>query len=297
MMPVPWRCGSLAGERWGGRGVLPTRQYNPRIPPTTRFSVRLDSMLLQTIRLRLREPFRISSGVTHERRILLVRLRFDGVEGIGECVAGETPDYSPETVETATLVIRRHLAGAVLGGKYPDPGAVAGRLERAARGHLMAKAAIEMAAWDAFARHKGVSLAGLLGGRASRVPAGVSLGIQEDIARLIDRVEMYLDQGYRRIKLKIAPGRDHTTLDAVRPGSPTWRSRWTPMPPTDRTTWTGWGRWTHTASTTWSSPSSPTPSSSTPGSRSGSRPRYAWTRASRACSGAGRHWSSARAGW
>ena len=178
--------------------------------------MRLDSLLLRTIRLRLREPFRISSGVTHERRILLVRVRFDDAEGIGECVAAEAPHYSPETVETATLVIRRYLAGAVLGGEYPDPPAVAARLERAARGHPMAKAAVEMAAWDAFARHRGVSLADLLGGRERRVPAGVSLGIQRDTGRLLGQIERYLAQGYRRIKLKISPATDRATLDAVR---------------------------------------------------------------------------------
>jgi O-succinylbenzoate synthase len=187
--------------------VLPTCQYNPVFPPTTRFSVR---------RLRLREPFRTSSGMTHERRILLVRLGFDEADGIGECVAGERPDYSPETVETATLVIRRYLAGAVIGRTYSDPTGVADRLDRAVRGHPMARAAIEMAAWDAFARYRGVSLAELLGGRESRVPAGVSLGIQDDVARLVDQVEAYLSQGYRRIKLKIAPGKDLATLDVVR---------------------------------------------------------------------------------
>lgn len=176
----------------------------------------VDRIRLQVIRLPLREPFRISSGITRERRILLVRADFGGVEGIGECVAGEAPFYSAETVFTARHVIERYLGPALLGVDFGHPAEVGAALERAARGHRMAKAALEMAAWDAFARLEGVSLATALGGVAARVPAGVSLGIHDDVSLLLDRIARFLDQGYRRIKLKIAPGRDLDVVSAVR---------------------------------------------------------------------------------
>lgn len=178
--------------------------------------MRIDRVILRTIGLRLREPFRISSGVTEERRILLVFLEGDGVEGVGECVAGEAPNYSAETLATASWVIREHLAPAVLGVEWEQATEVAAVLGRVVKGHRMARAALEMAAWDAEARSRHVSLATLLGGEKPAVPTGVSIGIQEDDAALLDRIARHVDEGYRRIKLKIKPGRDFGVLEAVR---------------------------------------------------------------------------------
>ncbi|MDX1674255.1 MAG: o-succinylbenzoate synthase [Longimicrobiales bacterium] len=178
--------------------------------------MRLDAIHLRVIRLRLREPFTISSGTTLQRRILLTRLEFDGAEGLGECVAGEAPFYSAETVDTARHVIREHLAPAVVGRSLADAAAMGRVMDRAARGHNMAKAALEMAAWDAFARAADRSLASALGGVRAAVPAGVSIGIHEDTESLMDRVATFLEQGYLRVKLKIAPGRDTAVVDAVR---------------------------------------------------------------------------------
>ncbi len=182
--------------------------------------MRIHRVRLRTIQLRLRHPFRISSGVTHERTILLAFVDFGGMEGVAECVAGEAPIYTAETVETASWVIQRHLAPAVIGVEFADPPALWGLLERTARGHLMAKAAIEMAAWDAYAKLRGVPLAEALGGVAAAVPAGVSIGIQDSLDALLARVSEFVHQGYRRVKLKIAPGKDTAVLDAVRSAFP-----------------------------------------------------------------------------
>jgi o-succinylbenzoate synthase len=182
--------------------------------------MRIERIGWRLIGLRLREPFRISSGVTHERRILVVTLDLGGVEGIAECVAGEAPNYSYETLTTARWVMDAHLAPALLGQRFEHPRDVAPFLDRVARGHRMAKAALEMAAWEGFARGHGEPLARLLGGEKDRVPAGVSIGIQPDIDTLLDRIAGFREQGYQRVKLKIAPGRDFTVLDAVRGAYP-----------------------------------------------------------------------------
>lgn len=177
----------------------------------------LTHLTLREIRLPLREPFRISSGVAHERRILLLQGRDGhGTVAWSECVASEAPNYSPETVDTAWLAIREWLAPLVLGQAFRDPGEVHERLERAVRGHPMAKAALEMLAWDVIARGSGVPLARLLGGATERVPVGISLGIQERPADLVERAMRARDEGYRRIKLKIAPGADLDFVSAVR---------------------------------------------------------------------------------
>jgi o-succinylbenzoate synthase len=182
--------------------------------------MKIEKISWRLIALKLREPFRISSGVTHERRILLVTLDLGGVEGVAECVVGEAPNYSYETVATARWVLETVLAPALRGQRFTHPREVGPFLDRVARGHRMAKAALEMAAWEGFARGRGESLAAALGGEKAAVPAGVSIGIQPDMATLLARIAGFLDQGYRRIKLKIAPDRDIATLQAVRDAFP-----------------------------------------------------------------------------
>jgi len=177
---------------------------------------------LREIGLRLKEPFRISSGVTHERRVLLVEVRDrSGVTGWGECVAGETPHYSPETVDTAWLAITRWIAPQALGRSFKDPVELFRHLARGIRGHHMARAAVEMAAWELTARLSNVPLAKLLGGVRAHVETGISLGIQESPTALADKAVGAIETGYRRVKLKISPGADvewvSTVRDAVGP--------------------------------------------------------------------------------
>jgi o-succinylbenzoate synthase len=182
--------------------------------------MKIEKIGWKLIALRLREPFRISSGVTHERHILLVTLDLGGVEGIAECVVGRSPNYSYETLATARWVIADHLAPALLGKRFDHPRDVTPFLDGVARGHRMAKAALEMAAWEGFARGRGESLAKALGGVKDAVPAGVSIGIQPSTDALLSRIRAFLDQGYLRIKLKIARDHDIAVLEAVRAAFP-----------------------------------------------------------------------------
>jgi o-succinylbenzoate synthase len=177
---------------------------------------RIESIQLREIRLALKEPFRISSGVQSDRRILLVRLAGEGVEGWGESVAGEAPNYGPETVDTAWLAIREWLAPRLLGRRFGGPEEVWPELDHNVRGHAMAKAALEMAAWELAARAAGMSLAARLGGVRERIAVGISLGIQETPAALVARASAASERGYRKIKLKIEPGSDLDFVRAVR---------------------------------------------------------------------------------
>jgi o-succinylbenzoate synthase len=178
----------------------------------------IDSITLRELKLELREPFRISSGVVRERRIFLVEM-VDGATGTrewSECVAGEWPNYSPETVDTAWWAITHWLAPKLLGCPIDNPGAVAALFDIGVRGHTMAKAALEMGCWALAAKIAGVPLARLLGGTRDRVVTGISLGIQDTPAALVARALAARDAGYRKIKLKIAPGRDVAYVAAVR---------------------------------------------------------------------------------
>ena len=164
--------------------------------------------------LQLKEFFEISSGGIQARRIVLLTLEADGVEGWSECVAAEAPGYSYETTDTAWHMLTRWLLPALMELEADD----ARTLTPApwVRGHRMARAAVEMALWDLESKRRNVALRELLGGVAEAVPVGVSIGIQRTDADLIAKVGRYLADGYRRIKLKIKPGRDLEMLRTVR---------------------------------------------------------------------------------
>jgi o-succinylbenzoate synthase len=172
---------------------------------------------LREVWLPLREPFRISSGVSTERRILLVELEdMDGHAVPAECVAGELPNYSPDTIDTCWLALREWLVPRLLRAEFPDAGEADALLSADIRGHRMARAALEMGVWALFAVRDGVSLAAKIGGMQRRVPVGISLGIQDTPAALVERAVAAATQGYRKIKLKIEPGRDIEYVRAVR---------------------------------------------------------------------------------
>jgi O-succinylbenzoate synthase len=177
----------------------------------------LREIALREIALQLKEPFRISSGVVSHRRILLVELTdVDGIQVWAECVAGEAPNYSPETVDTAWLVIKNWVAPRVLGRSFQQPDDVFPALEQDFRGHRMAKAGVEMGMWALAATRESKSLSRCLGGTRDEIATGISLGIQETPAGLVERARGALAQGYRKIKLKIKPGSDLQFVGAVR---------------------------------------------------------------------------------
>jgi len=176
---------------------------------------KLDTVELRRIRLSLVAPFETSFGVQTQRDVLLLKaITADGT-GWGECVAGEEPTYSNEYVDGAQHVLIHHLLPRLL--DQPQIEAVdVGRLLRPVHGHHMAKAAIEMAILDAQLRAHGESFATYFGAVRSAVDCGVSVGIHRSIPELLNTVGDYLDQGYRRIKLKIKPGWDVEPVRAVR---------------------------------------------------------------------------------
>jgi O-succinylbenzoate synthase len=183
--------------------------------------IQLQRISLREIRLKLHEPFRISSGVVEERRILLLELHdASGATEWSECVAGEMPNYSPETVDTAWFAIREWLAPRQLGKSIGTPDSVHAILERNVSGHNMAKAALEMGCWGVAARQRNESLSRVMGGTRDQVATGISIGIQKDPDALVQRASLAHAQGYRKIKLKIQPGSDVEFVRAVRNALP-----------------------------------------------------------------------------
>lgn len=159
--------------------------------------------------------FETSFGRTTERRILLLTVHTDGSEGWGECVAGEDPFYSEESIDTAWYAIEKYLAPAIL-GKTIASGSEAPVWFSRVRGHRMAKGALENALWDAEAQAKQVALHQLLGGTRGEIACGVSIGIQNSPAQLMEKIETELAAGYQRIKVKCKPGWDIEIFQAIR---------------------------------------------------------------------------------
>jgi len=177
--------------------------------------MRVEQVTLRELHMALVAPFQTSMETTTVRRILLVEAIVDGVTGWGECVAGETPSYSPETTETAWHVLRDHLWPKLKGQEFHSAGDV-GKLLAWVRGHNMAKAGLETAIWDAEAKQKRLPLAKLLGGVRDEVASGVSIGIKGSLEELLQAVEVELEAGYRRIKIKIKPGYDLRAVEFLR---------------------------------------------------------------------------------
>ncbi len=160
-------------------------------------------------------PFETSFGRETQREFILVAVSADGVTGWGECVAGAGPWYAYETVGTAWHVLESFLAPALMGKQIEEPAEIVGRFDRV-RGHAMARACLENALWDLFARAREESLVEMLGGARKRVAVGVSVGIEATLDALLERVALHVDEGYERVKLKIKPGWDAKVVRAVR---------------------------------------------------------------------------------
>src|SRR3954454_3710846 len=145
-------------------------------------------MELRLLKLALVHFFETSFGRIDDKHFILVRVDGDGAIGYGECVAEQDPYYSSETNETCWHIITQFIAPRVLGAAFAHPREVFPAL-KAIRGHNMAKAAVEMAAWDLYARQQQQPLARVLGGTRTRIASGVSIGIQDSLGQLEEKVE------------------------------------------------------------------------------------------------------------
>jgi len=181
--------------------------------------MKIERIEVLEVPMRLRFRFQTSFGVEQERRILLVRLHGGGIEGIAECVAGKFPGYSYETTDTVWTVLERFVAPHVVGREFATPDELLSVLAPI-RGHDMAVAVVEMAFWDLQAKTLGVPLWVLLGGRQRPIPVGISIGIQPSVDATVEAARAAVAEGYRRVKLKIAPGWDVAPVAAVREALP-----------------------------------------------------------------------------
>lgn len=182
-------------------------------------------MLIKEIRvrrmeMRMKHPFTTSFGTMQDKPFLLVEaIDEQGNSGWGESVAFTHPWYAEETVETNAHMIRDILVPIVLGKEIGHPDEV-NEIFSPIRRNNMAKSAIEGAIWDLYAKRNQMTLAEALGGEKDKIDVGISIGIQDSKEQMVEAVQGFVEEGYKRIKMKIKPGSDIEVIRAVREAFP-----------------------------------------------------------------------------
>lgn len=179
----------------------------------------IQSVVLRRLLSPMKEPFITSFGLEEDKDVVLVELTTDtGATGFAECTASTAPLYSEETNDTAWHVMEKFLIPALFQLDFSTPADLHKVREafRPFKGNKMAKAALEVAVWDAWANQYHVALHELLGGTKTEIPVGISVGIQRDVPTLLNKIDGYLQQGFQRIKVKVKPGWDVDVLREIR---------------------------------------------------------------------------------
>ena len=174
----------------------------------------IERIILRRLRLKLKEPFTTSGWTTTHKTPVVVELQGGGISGWGECAVPNTPFYNHETPETVVHILRDFAVPLFRKLCPQDPVECAVGLKKIQRNGF-ARAGLEMAYWDWYAKATGASLSKLLGGTRSEIPVGVSIGIQKDESALLDKVAAFIEKGYQRIKIKVAPGKDIAPVAAI----------------------------------------------------------------------------------
>ena len=176
----------------------------------------IDRIHLHWLRMPLVHFFEASFGRTYERQILLVEVLCGGVSGWGEVTCGESPHYNEEWTEGAWLLLKNYICPAALKRRFESAAEVA-KTSAGIRGHRMARGGLEVACWELEARLKGIPLWQAIGGGAHKeIPCGVSIGIQDSVPQLLDKIRTEVEAGYQRIKVKIKSGWDVDVIRAIR---------------------------------------------------------------------------------
>jgi len=177
--------------------------------------MKIEHIKLHHIKMPLVSPFTTSTGTDCDVEHIIVRIDAEGLTGWGECVSERVPFYSGETVKSSWHILQDFLIPSIIGKKFTTIDQALARYANV-RGNRMAKAGLEAALWDVFAKAQNISLAKLLGGEKKEIAVGASIGLQPSISELLKKIEACLTEGYQRVKIKIEPGSDIVLVDAVR---------------------------------------------------------------------------------
>ncbi|RFU61751.1 o-succinylbenzoate synthase [Peribacillus glennii] len=183
--------------------------------------MKIKQVVMRQLKLDLLYPFVTSFGKQYDREFILIEAISDeGISGWAECVAMVDPFYNEETVKTSWHLLEDFLIPTLLQNEIEHPDEISEKLFSHIRGNYMAKAALEGAIWDLYAKKQKASLASLLGGTKKKIDVGVSIGIKDSIDSTLEVIQARLQDGYKRFKLKIKPGWDIELIDKVRKAYP-----------------------------------------------------------------------------
>lgn len=184
-------------------------------------TIQIKEIIIHQLQMKLSDPFTTSFGTFTDKEFLIIEaIDVENNHGFGESVAFSSPWYTEETVQTNLHIIEDFLIGILKESQIDHPDEVSA-LFASIKGNNMAKAAVECAIWDLYAKQKQVSLSQALGGKKQKIDVGISLGIEPTIKDLRNQIDFYLQQGYKRIKVKIKPGQDIDVLHKIRESYPT----------------------------------------------------------------------------
>lgn len=175
-----------------------------------------EKILLHRLKMKMKSPFTTSFGTQIDRYVTIVEIVDEnGLSGFGECVAGEDPLYSEEFMDSALVAIKKYFGPLLLQSNLSHPKEVT-ELFKPFKRNMMAKSGIETAVWDLYAKQQGLPLYKVLGGEKTEVEVGISLGLEKSDDIIIEKVREKVEEGYKRIKVKIKPGRDVEMIRAIR---------------------------------------------------------------------------------
>ncbi len=181
--------------------------------------MKIHRVQLTHIELKLKAPFVTSWGALDYRGTVVIEVEDgEGETGWGESLAFAGPWYTEETIASSWHMLRDYLIPRLAGRSLKTPAEVT-ELLAPVRGNLMAKAGLESAIWDLYAKRCGRPLAEVLGGQIKPLTLGAAVSMKS-VPLMLSEVEERLAEGYRRIKLKIGPGKDFGYLTAVRQAFP-----------------------------------------------------------------------------
>ncbi len=177
--------------------------------------MKIENANLFLLRMNLRYPFRTSFGETKDREMLFICLESEGFKGWGECVSEAGPWYSGETITSCIHIISDYLVPWIKDKEISHPTEFKG-IAKSIKGNQMAKACVEDAIWDLYGKIKGKTLQNLIGGTKDKIPSGISLGIQQNVSILLEKIEAAVMKNYQRVKIKIEPGWDVDIIKQIR---------------------------------------------------------------------------------
>lgn len=177
--------------------------------------MKIERIELRLLRMPLKAPFETSFLRFAEKECVFVSVFSDGVTGYGESVAFPAPYYNEETTETVWHMLERFLIPNLLGKEVERPEDVS-EMMAPIRRNYMAIASLEGAVWDLYCKQNRISLSQALGGTLQEIDVGVSIGIEPSVNQVLRNVEKFLEEGYKRIKVKIKPGFDIQLIEAIR---------------------------------------------------------------------------------